>query len=446
MSERFELPEINDKRFEEEAKQRDKKRPILKRLLGKDKTNPVDVTHQEALVQDEWRDIEAEESRSPLNEIAHKTGTGLYRPFILDTPEEVEAYADRDPRRSFGFAAGYGVARMFGAVPGAKMIPRILGGMKEGKMAKESFNDFISRLIQKKIDDRKDASKPLRVLELGAGRTYGEDAYFSDLPQNYGTPWLSRFLKITYGDAVDVSICDIVSDWVKTPRSIPLEQKAEDKGPIVFCAEKGTLDVCHDAQNYVPLGATGPESIAPTKTFSPVIAEGDRKLFARPRLDPVFEKMVFGVNAYGNVNMRDNKNIRALLGTTTGDFDLVFARNVYVWPSPDEIEPLLSDSGTYINGGFWYEEDYYPVIDLAEKNGKREKMNVLRNTPEEILEKGGFDDHFRNQGLIGPDESLANPLDHEKQRANARRAIEFIATVREGFSRGVAEAKKQFAL
>jgi len=177
-----------------------------------------------------------------------------------------------------------------------------------------------------------------------------------------------------------------------------------------------------------------------------VSAKAGRRYFARPRLDPVFEKMVFGVNAYGNVNMRDNKSIRAFLGAADGEFDLVFARNVYVWPSIDEISPLLSDQGTYVNGGFWYEDEYYPMVDLAEKNGKTEKMNVLRNTPEDIIKKGGFDDHFKKQGLLAPGASLTDPGSYAHQREREQAAAEFLEAVKEGFSDGAAEAKAQFGL
>jgi hypothetical protein len=439
MSERFDpsIREINERRFKREAESSGGKPSLLQRVFGKGKMSHLGPAEEEARILDRWRDIKEQESRSPLNELSRENGAKVYRPYIIDTPGSVEAYANHDSRWRLGFSLGYSIARMFGAVPDESMLPRILGGMEENKLNKESFNDLIFRSVEKKIRDRKDPSVPVRVMELAAGRTYGESSYQGlygyNVSEHYGVPWIARLLKMRFGDDVDVSICDMVNDWVKKPGTIDNPQ--EDPGPIVLGMENGVLKFCDDTKEH-PLGnVTGPASIAPTKRFLPTATEEGRGLVPRPRLDPVFEKMAFGVNAYGNVDMRTNQNIRAFLGSADETFDLIFAKNAYALPTEKQIAQLLSDSGTYMSGGFWQGDAYYPIDNLVERKGKGIEL-PKRHTPDE------FDRYLQEKGFLPEGRSIyrADAAELDKE------AKELLSLMREGFAQGVAEAKKQLSL
>ena len=131
MHERFDprLREINEQKFKKDAEDQSEKLSFLRRILNLNNKDPRGPAEDEARVWNEWRNIDEKEAASPLNELAREDGVEVYRPYIVDNPEAVEAYADHDPRWRFGFALAYGLTRMFGAVPGEETLPRRLGGM-----------------------------------------------------------------------------------------------------------------------------------------------------------------------------------------------------------------------------------------------------------------------------------------------------------------------------
>jgi hypothetical protein len=271
----------------------------------------------------------------------------------------------------------------------------------------------ISDLIEKKVKERKDSSRPISILELAAGRTYGEKDH------NYGTPWISRLSKIKYGDAVDISVCDMVNDWAS---GLPLET-TEDTEPVVFSENDGILNIKEDMRFKDLSKSAGPESLIPIKEFSPIAERNGEKFFICPRLDPVFEKMVFGLNAYGHTNMRDSKSIRASLGIAEKTFDIIFAKNAYDLPGAEQISDLLSEGGLYIAGGLYRGPFYYPITHLAEKyEDKLETSTVNR--------QNRVDDYLRSQGLLSQDESIYPP--YFTEQAGQRISKEFDLSMKHG--------------
>jgi hypothetical protein len=274
-------------------------------------------------------------------------------------------------------------------------------------MSHEIFNDIMGDLIEKKVKERKDSSRPISILELAAGRTYGEKDY------NYGTPWLSRLSKIKYGDAVDISICDTVNDWASgsPPGAI------EDIEPVVFFEKNGVLNIEEGATFKASAKSAGPESLMPTKEFSPIAESDGQRFFVRPRLDPVFEKMVFGLNAYGHTDMNDNKSIRASLGIAEKTFDIIFAKNAYNLPSAEQISDLLSEDGLYIAGGFYKGHLYHPITRLAEKHEDK-----LGNS--EVNFQDRVNDYLWSQGLLPRNESIYPPYFTEKEGRRIRKELD----------------------
>lgn len=429
------LRKINEARFRAEAEEKSGKPPFIRRVFGMNNKDPRGSAEEEARALNRWRDIEKRESESPLNDLARENGEKIYRPYILDNPRAVEAYANHDPRWRLGFSLSYGLSRMFGGVPGKETSARLLGGMEEDKIKQESYNELVLRAVEQKLRNRKDGSAPLRILELAAGRTYGElsykGLYDTDMSKNYGAPWISRLLKMKFGDAVDVSVVDLVNDRVMHPDSILDPQ--EDPGAVVVDVQGGTLGFRDDLRTEIPRGAAGAASIFPVKEFVPTSVKDGHALFPRPRLDPVVEKMLFGVNAYGNVNMRTNENIRAIMGDANGTFDFIFAKNAYSLPTIRQIAELMSDHGMYMSGGFWQGDTYFPLDNIAEKNGK--KMEVPKSHY-----PAAFDAFLQEKGLWGEGESIYRADGDEL----GRQAAELLSLVKEGFSRGAAEAISGF--
>jgi hypothetical protein len=190
------------------------------------------------------------------------------------------------------------------------------------------------------------------------------------------------------------------------------------------------LDIYDDTERDPRARTAGPESLFPTKRFAPTFQDKKRSYFVRPELDPVFEKMVFGLNAYGNVDMGSSENIRALLGIQDEKFDLVFAKNSYRRVEPAALADLLSDNGMYIAGGLWKGPFYHPVTMLAERNGD----NV--EAPDDLSHEG-MDGYLKARGILGKEESV-----HRANRFQRRRAAkEFISRVKEGVVEGVRRAQ-----
>ena len=100
-------------------------------------------------------------------------------------------------------------------------------------------------------------------------------------------------------------------------------------------------------------------------------------MFPRPRLDPVVEKMLFGVNAYGNVNMRTNENIRAIMGDANGTFRFYF-RQERILIADDQANCRIDvRSRDVYERRIWQGDTYFPLDNIAEKNGK--KMEVPKS-------------------------------------------------------------------
>jgi hypothetical protein len=448
------LPEINQERFRGEAEEHNKARSITKKLFRRSELSATDIAHEEALVRDAWQKIEAEEAQSPLNELI----PGEYRPFILETREAVEAY-EGDPRYSLGFVTVYGMKKMFGAVPDEELSHRIFGGTEY--IEEETFNEILLNLIAKKIQERPDQSKQLSILELSAGRTYGETLNYARAGgYNYGTPWLSRLTKLTYGNSVDISIVDAVNDWGTTE---PFKEmgRHEDMSPLLLEAHQGIL-TAHDGDPKGYSESLEPQNLMPTKRFSPVLKRrnGDSSFF-RPRLDPVFEKMVFGLDAYGHIDITDADKIRAGLGQADKTFDIIFAKNTYERISNDQIPGLLSEDGIYLAGGFHLDHKYTPMQRLVHKN-KGVATAIEPGHDYDFME--AFDDYLRSQGLLSDAESLSGqaifsreepdevtrkilsgewdksykPIRQRKQTMNG--AEEFISLLKQGAERGIQQA------
>lgn len=443
MSEDSEFRRQNEERFQEEATRSNANRPLFQRVLGKNKVESVDIAQEEAEAWNKWRDIESVESQSPLNELLKTKKAPAYRPFIIDDPEAVENFSG-SAERGFGFALGYGMVKMFDGTPSEEMAQRMLGKLEwPQEIAAEKFNDLLIRLIESKIKELgHNSSRPLRILELATGRTYGEK------DPNFGTPWLSRYAKIKYGDSVNISIADTLNDWVT------------DSESVVIFKNNGVLNISDDA-SINKNAIIGPEALRPTKKFisSDKGPEGDN--FIRPRLDPVFEKMCFGINAYGNIDMRSDESIRAFVGIQDEKFDIIFSKNSFEVVEPKQFKDLLSDKGIFISGGLWKSHFYYPVTRIAQKSGENlTSPNSQTDAAVDIylqengiLEKPALTVDAIEQKRVGElfSTQMNAGIDHRNivippnfgYIPPTRRAEEFISQIKSGVQAGMVTAKSE---
>ena len=449
MNENSEQRRLNEERFQEEAKRVNASRPLLKRVLGKDKVGSIDIAQQEAEAWNEWREIESTEAQSPLNELLKTKKSPAYRPFIVDTPEAVENYVGNS-ERGFGFAFGYGMVKMFGGTPSPEMTQRMLGRLEwpEGMwgIEREKFNNLLIRLIESKIKELgNDHIRPLTILELASGRTYG------DKDPNYGNPWLSRYAKIKFGDSVNVSITEALNDWTVNSES------------VVIAKKNGALDISDD----VPLegkSLTGVESLEPTKKFTPNSKDSNIEYFVRPRLDPVFEKMVFGINTYGNIDLHNIDSVKAFVGIQEEKFDIIFSKNSYEIVEPEQFKDLLSDKGIFVSGGLWKDHFYYPVTRIAQKKG--EGMASPHSTKDQDVDSYLMENGILEKPELTVDEierkrvgelfstQMTAGISHDKvvippnpeYIPPAQRAEEFISQIKSGLNAGINTAKTELGL
>lgn len=172
--------------------------------------------------------------------------------------------------------------------------------------------------------------RPVRILELGAGRSYGDT-------EHCGAPWLARTLKQAFQERVDITISD------REDRDIQM----------FYCSQQGelrTLCIHRFPAREIPFSPLRPRNGAPPESdwttwkdiqqkhpqfadallrntgpaFRDAPGSGPGRLSFRPALDPEFEQHVFGIKVITPLTWSEvEKGIPA-----GSSFDLVFLRHL----------------------------------------------------------------------------------------------------------------------
>ena len=176
------------------------------------------------------------------------------------------------------------------------------------------------------------AGRTLRVLELGAGRSFADG-------EDFGSPWLARLFSQALTSTIKVTISDIMA--------------ARDRFVFFYCSPQGKLA----AQTMTPVsngrGSIRCSSLLGDGRFCPVPYPLVRKwagdsdwvvdhtieklrgmtgcdpkssgaLFVRPVYDPQFERECYGIEAVEEVDFFERASKGPLQGRT---FDFIFARH-----------------------------------------------------------------------------------------------------------------------
>jgi hypothetical protein len=232
----------------------------------------------------------------------------------------------------------------------------------------------------------------VKVLEIGAGQTYGGDY------DCWKPPHKSRAAAIYFGEKVDITISDIKSDKLKESFIII---ESDQESPNDFLHIKGVginneylnepTDSVSSFISYVYFISDCEEPSPPQKRFSPekmyeitkrteenmlineggiyrflelnrkeldmliqsgfnLDVNGNKKYFVRPVIDRLFEKLAFGLNAKGGADFYDLEE--AFKGEK---FDLIYSTRL----EPEIIKDKIKTSNILKPGGkIKIEKDY----------------------------------------------------------------------------------------
>ena len=202
-------------------------------------------------------------------------------------------------------------------------------------------DEFISTEIGKRMGQQE---RPLDVLEVGAGRSYGQKS------EDYGAPWLARRLAAHFGSRIRITASDIIGTdqavcILSIREQLQVNDLTLDSSSKLSFSQLGTNGVfCVQEITRLPresaskgrfqdqlreIDALVPDPISPNA--------GARWAILRPALDPVVEGL-FGVEVIQKINYLNP----ASLGRRK--FDFVFARHLMPseLPQAEAIQTALS--------------------------------------------------------------------------------------------------------
>ncbi|MFH1457371.1 MAG: hypothetical protein ABIF17_04670 [Patescibacteria group bacterium] len=199
----------------------------------------------------------------------------------------------------------------------------------------------------------------VNVLEIGAGTSY-----FQDPHGHYLEPRYSRAMQVLYEDKVDITSTDIMPDKVDEGFFIisvnenghlfcegmdHLKKNEIGQGDKVFdfhSQASGVYRHPKDGYKFIPISLEYIELLKQNKLFDEPVSSSYSKLYIRPMVDPLFEKLVYGLNFRGGVNMfklRENFPEKK--------FDFIFASMLEPWIEEswqgkiEDISNMLADKG-----------------------------------------------------------------------------------------------------
>lgn len=206
--------------------------------------------------------------------------------------------------------------------------------------------DIINRLSQRGPKD-----PPLKILEIGGGVTFPSGRHF-------GAPWLARRLQSAFPNSLDLTVTDLNDTDTSTSLT------------LLFNSER-PINLTHDIKGIpfseIRRAYRGSVTLAPLKLNEEQAADLEnvtreyglderwRKansitVFARPMVDPDFEKALFNLKFVGGVDMH-----RPPAGILPESYDVVFARHLcpLLDPASDlrrlgaSLARLVKPSGSY---------------------------------------------------------------------------------------------------
>ena len=252
----------------------------------------------------------------------------------------------------------------------------LLGATHRSKIDDQILQNIVSRLAQKQVP---------RILEGGAGYSWQTDLNSNKLPTYLGAPWFSRALQLAFGNLIDLSVSDLEPQDPPESRDYVVIMRQKSR-TLVFRAMKSsgnffdssiTLDSIEGwnrperdligAYENVPLselpqgGMTEALSLVDqnseayqrirrtltTNRQKAALAQ-EGEIMIRPRWDPAMEHLVFGLQAYGDVDLLN------LYESAPGDdfYDVIFGRCLS--PGMPSEQLVISCQRTLSLGGSYF--------------------------------------------------------------------------------------------
>lgn len=203
--------------LERMVEENNRKRKFLQKLFHQDATRSIDLANQEAIDIDQRLDRESIDHLT----IDRITGRRMFLPQILKTARQVKEYAkllsveeklfylellgrqSDKPVTSPKNGLAVPLATLKSDLEWRELVSNDYNVLNfEQAKYPRMFDTMLTSIFDKQLSERRDKSKPLKILELAAGNSIKASN------KHRGHPWLSRGVKIQYGDDVDVTVSD----------------------------------------------------------------------------------------------------------------------------------------------------------------------------------------------------------------------------------------------